>query len=185
MSSKILRKMRGEQVSIRQPECVAGRFAAPKTVRRFALWVPGFSIFSEEVVSSSGALCSALLGYYLFTRHTVFTECQPSAPEEPLFSLVFFQPHHKPSYSSLTLHAEIADYCWIISVQAILSTWMSVSLDKDPDGCLHKANDRIHYITCIFRKSWGDCYLYPYYLSLRGWMSEATVIASLVKEWLF
>lgn len=72
MSSKILRKMRGEQVSIRQPECVAGHFAAPKTVRRSALWVPGFSIFSEEVVSSSGALCSALLGYYLFTRDTQY-----------------------------------------------------------------------------------------------------------------
>lgn len=63
--------MRGERVSVRQLKCVAEHFAAAKTVRRFALWVPEVSIFSEGV-SSSGALCSALLGYYLFARDTEY-----------------------------------------------------------------------------------------------------------------
>lgn len=65
-------------------------------------------MYSERVVSSSGALPTASLGYYLFNRDPEFAECQPLAPEEQQFSLDFFQSHHKPSYSSLKLRAEIA-----------------------------------------------------------------------------
>lgn len=49
------------------------------------LWVPEFSMYSEKAVSSSSALPTASMEYYLFNRVPEYTECQPLAPEEQVF----------------------------------------------------------------------------------------------------
>lgn len=144
-------------------------------------------MYSERVFSSSGALSTTLLGY-LFNRGPECAECQPPAPKEQQFSLDFFQSYNKPSYSSLTLHAEIAAWGWIISVQAILSTLSFVSLDKGPDEYLDKVNGRISYKICAFSKKILKRLLFVPLVSLSTWwerMAEAAIITPVAKDWLF